>query len=46
MDIDAEFQKSMDRITWRIDYLYLMAVARLYQVDINTVFIWRATGHL
>lgn len=44
MDPELEVQAALDRVTRRIDEMYLHALARIYNVHFNTVLIWRATG--
>jgi hypothetical protein len=46
MDVDKEVQAALDRVTRRIDEMYLLALARNFGVHINTVLIWRGLGHV
>ncbi|QIN93863.1 hypothetical protein SEA_ALAKAZAM_41 [Microbacterium phage Alakazam] len=46
MDVEKEIEAAMDRITRRIDEMYLMALARVYGVHFQTVLIWRAMGRV
>lgn len=44
MDVDKEVRAALDRVTRRIDEMYLHALARNYNVHFNTVLVWRAMG--
>lgn len=46
MDVEAVFQRVLERIAIQANRSYMLAIARIYQVDIRTVLIWHALGRV
>lgn len=44
MNLEKEFQLALERVAVQANRRYMEAIARIYQVDIRTVWIWHVAG--